>query len=182
MPSRSERGTTRSTRPRATGQLLANDTAEPDARRITSAGVDFGRAREVNASGGIGRLRDVRLALSRTIETERRRAVAATICAAARRPARRRAPADKTRTELGGDGAEGREQRGASRCEGLLERDAPDVCQRRCHWKISVVQSPPWSRTSCARAGWKSTKKLGSTSIPPAGSQFTRSSHERSRG
>jgi len=33
------------------------------------------------------------------------------------------------------------------------------------HWKISVVQSPPWRRTSWARAGpsgraWKSTKKV----------------------
>ena len=45
------------------------------------------------------------------------------------------------------------------------------------HWKISVVQSPPWRRTSWARAGppgrsWKSTKKSGSISIPPSGSQF----------
>ena len=44
----------------------------------------------------------------------------------------------------------------------LLDGDAADV--RDDHWKISVVQSPPWSRTSCARAGppgrsWKSTKK-----------------------
>ena len=36
-------------------------------------------------------------------------------------------------------------------------------CGRR-HWKISVVQSPPWRRTSWARAGpsgrsWRSTKK-----------------------
>jgi hypothetical protein len=40
------------------------------------------------------------------------------------------------------------------------------------HWKISVVQSPPWSRTSWARAGppgrsWKSTKKSRSISMPP---------------
>jgi hypothetical protein len=46
------------------------------------------------------------------------------------------------------------------------------------HWKISVVQSPPWRRTSWARAGpsgraWKSTKKSRSTSIPPCGWQFT---------
>ena len=49
------------------------------------------------------------------------------------------------------------------------------MCDRNAdHWKISVVQSPPWRRTSCARAGpsgrsWKSTKKSGSTSIPPVG-------------
>jgi hypothetical protein len=55
------------------------------------------------------------------------------------------------------------------------------------HWKISVVQSPPCNRTSCARAGpsgrsLKSTKKSRSTSIPPLGSQSTRSNHERSPG
>ena len=55
------------------------------------------------------------------------------------------------------------------------------------HWKISVVQSPPWRRTSWARAGpsgrsWKSTKKSGSISMPPSGAQLTRSSHERSPG
>ena len=55
------------------------------------------------------------------------------------------------------------------------------------YWKISVVQSPPWRRTSWARVGpsgrsWKSTKKSGSTSIPPSGEQFTRNSHERSAG
>jgi len=55
------------------------------------------------------------------------------------------------------------------------------------HWKISVVQSPPWRRTSWARAGpsgraWKSTKKSRSTSIPPSGWQFTFSSQERSSG
>src|SRR5262249_33300112 len=43
---------------------------------------------------------------------------------------------------------------------------------RPAHWKISVVQSPPCRRTSCARAGpsgrsSKSTKKSRSTSIPP---------------
>src|SRR6266508_1491071 len=50
------------------------------------------------------------------------------------------------------------------------------------HWKISVVQSPFWSRASCACAGWKSTKKSRSTSMPPFGSQFTRSSQERRPG
>jgi DNA-binding CsgD family transcriptional regulator len=55
------------------------------------------------------------------------------------------------------------------------------------HWKISVVQSPPWRRTSWARAGpsgrpWKSTKKSRSTSIPPSGWQFTFRSQERSSG
>ena len=65
----------------------------------------------------------------------------------------------------------------------LFQGDTADVRQRHSdHWKISVVQSPPWSRTSWVRAGSKSTKKPGSSSIPPAGSQFTRSSHERSPG
>jgi hypothetical protein len=55
------------------------------------------------------------------------------------------------------------------------------------HWKISVVQSPPWRCTSWARAGpsgraWKSTKKSRSTSIPPSGWQFTFRSQERSSG
>ena len=50
----------------------------------------------------------------------------------------------------------------ASLEHGLLDGDPNDV--RDDHWKISVVQSPPWRRTSCARAGpsgrsGKSTKK-----------------------
>ena len=82
-------------------------------------------------------------------------------------------------------GAEGDEQRRAERCDRLLDREAADVSE--AHWKISVVQSPPWRRTSWARAGpsgrsWRSTKKSGSISIPPSGSQLTRSSHERSSG
>jgi hypothetical protein len=64
----------------------------------------------------------------------------------------------------------------------LAEMAGPDN-----HWKISVVQSPPWRRTSWARAGpsgraWKSTKKSLSTSIPPSGWQFTFRSQERSSG
>ena len=35
----------------------------------------------------------------------------------------------------------------------LLDRHAADVCVERAHEKISVVQSPPCSRTSWARAG-----------------------------
>ena len=55
--------------------------------------------------------------------------------------------------------------------------------QRASYWKISVVQSPFCSRTSWARAGppgrsWKSTKKLGSTVIPPSGWQSTFKSHD----
>ena len=76
---------------------------------------------------------------------------------------------------------------GASAGTQLLDRQPADVRERRTHWKISVVQSPPGRRISCARAGppgrsWKSTKKSRSSSIPPSGSQFTRSSHERSSG
>ena len=80
------------------------------------------------------------------------------------------------------------EQRGTEGPECLLDGDAADVREGRAdHWKISVVQSPPWRRTSWARAGpsgrsWKSTKKSGSTSIPPSGEQLTRISHERSPG
>ena len=67
------------------------------------------------------------------------------------------------------------EKRGTERPERLLDREAADVRER--HWKISVVQSPPWRRTSWARAGpsgrsWKSTKKSGSISMPPSGAQF----------
>src|SRR5262249_41867848 len=67
----------------------------------------------------------------------------------------------------------------------LLDRDPEDV--RHDHWKISVVQSPPCSRTSCARAGppgrsWKSTKNRSSSSMPPSGPQLTRSIQERSPG
>src|SRR5690348_17112791 len=81
------------------------------------------------------------------------------------------------------------EKRGTKQPECLLDRDAGDVPagQAEAHWKISVVQSPPCSRTSWARAGpsarsWKSTKKPGSTSIPPSGEQFTLKSQERSPG
>jgi hypothetical protein len=80
------------------------------------------------------------------------------------------------------------EQRRTEGCECLFDRDPADVRERKAHyWKISVVQSPPWRRTSWARAGpsgrsWKSMKKSGSTSIPPSGSQLTLRSHERSSG
>jgi hypothetical protein len=80
------------------------------------------------------------------------------------------------------------EKRGTEGREGLFDGDPADVRDGRAgHWKISVVQSPPWRRTSWALAGpsrrsWKSTKKSGSTSIPPSGEQSTRISHERSPG
>src|SRR4051794_19244228 len=69
----------------------------------------------------------------------------------------------------GGDRRERGEQRGAGGRERLLEREAGDVGE--AHWKISVVQSPPWRRTSWARAGpparsWRSTKNLRSISMP----------------
>ena len=48
--------------------------------------------------------------------------------------------------------------------DALLDRQPEDVGDD--HWKISVVQSPPWRRTSCARAG------------PPGG----RGGRRRSRG
>ena len=84
----------------------------------------------------------------------------------------------------GDSDADRRKQRRAEGAERLLDREAADV---RDHWKISVVQSPPSRRASCARAGppgrsWKSTKKSRSTAIPPSGSQSTFSSHERSSG
>jgi hypothetical protein len=80
------------------------------------------------------------------------------------------------------------EKRGTEGPECLFDGDAADVREGHAdHWKISVVQSPPWRRTSWARAGpsgrsWKSTKKCGSISIPPSGGQLTRISHERSPG
>jgi hypothetical protein len=79
-------------------------------------------------------------------------------------------------------------QRGTEGSERLFDWEAADVCDGAAdHWKISVVQSPPWRRTSCARAGppersWKSTKNSGSISMPPSGAQFTRSSQERRPG
>jgi hypothetical protein len=88
--------------------------------------------------------------------------------------------------ECRGRGAERHEKRRGERRDCLLDGRAGDV-RERDHWKISVVQSPPWRRTSWARAGpvgrlWKSTKKSWSTCIPPSGEQLTRSSHERSWG
>jgi hypothetical protein len=80
------------------------------------------------------------------------------------------------------------EERWAEGPERLFNGHPGDVRERKAdHWKISVVQSPPWRRTSWARAGppgrsWKSTKKSGSTSMPPSGEHLTRSSHERSPG
>jgi RNA polymerase sigma factor (sigma-70 family) len=81
-----------------------------------------------------------------------------------------------------------RQQRGTGRRErqrALLDGHAHDV--RDGHWKISVVQSPFWRRTSWARAGpsgrsERSRKKPGSTSMPPSGWQSTRSSQERRPG
>src|SRR5262245_29564381 len=105
---------------------------------------------------------------------------------------RRRLLAAKTLRNAAQPDSHDHEQRGhhgrAHRHElqdALLDGDSHDV--RNDHWKISVVQSPPWRRTSWARAGpsgrsWKSTKKSGSISIPPSGPQFTFSSHERSSG
>jgi hypothetical protein len=84
--------------------------------------------------------------------------------------------------------SEAREYRGPKRAECLFDGDTADVGDGHAdHWKISVVQSPPWRRTSCARAGppgrsWKSRKKSRSTSMPPCGAQLTRSSHERRSG
>jgi hypothetical protein len=80
------------------------------------------------------------------------------------------------------------DERGTEGPDRLFDRDAADMREGHVdHWKISVVQSPPWRRTSCARAGppgrsLRSTKKSGSSSIPPSGLQFTRSSQERRSG
>jgi hypothetical protein len=94
-------------------------------------------------------------------------------------------PAEPPEPRADEDGEDAR--RGRESEQPLLERQASDVGEGDAHWKISVVQSPPWRRTSWARAGpagrsWKSRTKFGSTSIPPSGSQFTRSSQERSPG
>jgi hypothetical protein len=80
------------------------------------------------------------------------------------------------------------EQRRTDGANGLFDGEAADMREGHAgHWKISVVQSPPWRRTSWARAGppgrsWKSTKKSGSISMPPSAAQLTRSSHDRSPG
>ncbi len=45
-------------------------------------------------------------------------------------------------------------ERGTEGSDRLFDGDAADVREGRVdHWKISVVQSPPWRRTSWARAG-----------------------------
>jgi hypothetical protein len=79
---------------------------------------------------------------------------------------------------------EHQERRSELAVEAPVKREGAEA---HSYWKISVVQSPPWRRTSCARArpagrSWKSTKKSGSTSIPPSGEQFTRRSQERRPG
>ena len=107
----------------------------------------------------------------------------------------RERPSGLTRERTGARGAKVRpchpkphEQQGTEGGECLFDGHAGDVCEGHVgHWKISVVQSPPWRRTSCARAGpsgrsWRSTKKSGSISMPPSGEQLMRSSHERSPG
>jgi AcrR family transcriptional regulator len=68
-----------------------------------------------------------------------------------------------------------------------LPQGTADARWNLWNWKISVVQSPPWRRTSWARAGrpgrsWKSTKKSGRPASRRRASQLTRSSHERSPG
>ena len=98
---------------------------------------------------------------------------AAPFCASARASRRDRS-----------DGRAQREEKRRPERGDLFDREAGDV---RDHWKISVVQSPPWRRVSCARAGpsarsWKSTKKPRSISMPPSGAQSTRSSQECSPG
>src|SRR5207249_2524315 len=67
----------------------------------------------------------------------------------------------------------------------LLDRNPQDVGDD--HGNTSEVESPPWSRTSCARAGpsrrsWKSTKKSGSTAIEPSPAMSILSRYERSPG
>ncbi len=83
------------------------------------------------------------------------------------------------------DGGHGRRAGRSEQHEALLDGKTYDVGND--HWKISVVQSPFCRRTSCARAGpsgrsWKSTKKSGSISMPPSGSQSMRRSQERIPG
>jgi hypothetical protein len=98
------------------------------------------------------------------------------------------------RAERDQPGCDRREKHRPHRDERFFERDTSDVPAAEAddllyqvHWKISVVQSPPWRRTSWARAGpsgrsYKSTKKPRSTSMPPSDKQLTRSSHERNSG
>ena len=80
------------------------------------------------------------------------------------------------------------DERGAEGSDRLFDGDAADMREGGVdHWKISVVQSPPWRRTSWARAGppgrsWRSRKKSGSSCMPPSGLQLMRNSQERSSG
>ena len=69
----------------------------------------------------------------------------------------------------------------------LFEGDTADVRERRAIIGRSRLCSRrpgggPRGLARDRRVGLKSTKKPGSSSIPPSGSQFTRSSHERSPG
>src|SRR5581483_854416 len=69
--------------------------------------------------------------------------------------------------------------------EALLDGEPHDVSDD--HRNTSEVESPPWRRTSCARAGpsgrlWKSTKYSGSTAIEPSSATSTLSRYERSSG
>jgi hypothetical protein len=94
------------------------------------------------------------------------------------------APASRTRSCGGHAGCDRYEQERTEGADGFFDREWADVGD---HWKISVVQSPPWRRTSCARAGplgrsWKSTKNSVSISMPPSGKQFTRVNQERRPG
>src|SRR4051812_33318816 len=91
------------------------------------------------------------------------------------------ARASHTCSYAGHASSDHREQERPERADRFFDWEWTDVGD---HWKISVVQSPPCRRTSCARAGppgrsWKSTKKSVSTSIPPSGKQITRVNQER---
>jgi hypothetical protein len=56
--------------------------------------------------------------------------------------------------ECRGCGPDREHKRWDDRRKRLFDGDAGDVREWKAdHWKISVVQSPPWRRTSCARAG-----------------------------
>ena len=148
------------------------------ARRATACRTRDGRWRTARCSRAPRRAR--RTPAAQRASAARRRARSAED--APRSPSLRAAPAS---AQHRGDGAEPHDEHRAERPDRLRDWDAGDV-REPGHWKVSVVQSPPWRRTSRARAGpsgrsWKSTKSR-SISMPPSGEQFTRISHERSHG
>src|SRR5262245_18701239 len=79
------------------------------------------------------------------------------------------------------------ERHGSGGRERRLEQRQLAAVVSEDHGNTSEVESPPASRTSCARAGpsgrsWKSTKNSGSTAMEPSSPMSTLSRYERRSG